>query len=227
MRGAYSETIVSNCTYINEADWPRKPYADFFERAGIPFFSVTFPLDVSDAYAFAKRERLSFYHLMIFLSTRAMNALDAFRYKLRPDGVVLWEYLSPSFTFMYNEAEDLFGIVNMDTIPQEGPVEFCVRAAAAQEACQNAGAPLPTETEDARDDLIYYSSLPWLSYTEIAQELPADKDDSIPRFVWGKFEERGGRKVLPYTAQLNHRLLDGIHIYRLKQALETELRTLQ
>ncbi|MCL2672709.1 MAG: CatA-like O-acetyltransferase [Clostridiales bacterium] len=219
--------MAASFTYINEDTWPRKPYADFFARAGNPFFTVTFPLDVSETYAYAKRHGLSFYHLMIYLSTRAMNSMAAFRYKLRENGVVLWEYLSPSFTFMYNEAEDLFGIVNMDTIPGESPVAFCARAAAAQSACLAAGTPLPSLAEDARDDLIYYSSLPWLCYTEIAQELPGDKNDSIPRPIWGKFEERDGSKVLPYTVQINHRLLDGVHVYRLKQALEAQMADLK
>lgn len=215
--------MKNRCVYIDKETWPRKAHADFFARVDIPLYSLTFSLDVSAVYSFSKRERLPFYYVMIYLSTRAVNAVQAFRYKLREDGVVLWDVLSPSFTFMYNEAADLFGIANMDSIPNEGLHAFCERAAAVQAATRS---PLPTQTEDARDDLIYFSSLPWFSYVDLSQELSFDKNDSIPRLMWGKFEEKDGRKILPYTVQVNHRLVDGVHIYRLKQALEAEIAAL-
>jgi len=208
--------------YIDPDTWPRRAHCDFFARVAKPFYSVSFPLDVTEAYAFAKRAGLSFYYVMIWLCTRATNRVEAFRYKLRLDGVVLHDFLSPSFTFSF--ADDLFGIVNLDCMPEEDVCSFCARAARAQAAQTE---PLPSPKEDARDDQIYFSCLPWFSYYHVTQESTGDPNDSTPRLMWGKFEEKDGRRILPMTAQVNHRLIDGIHIHRLKQEMEKQIAILQ
>ena len=38
--------------------------------------------------------------------------------------------------------------------------------------------------------------------------------------MWGRFEtDEKGRKTLSYTVQVNHRLIDGIHLKRLSEGL--------
>ena len=67
---------------------------------------------------------------------------------------------------------------------------------------------------------MYISSLPWIDYEHVSQEFPLDGTDSTPRVMWGKFtENEAGAKTLSYTVQVNHRLIDGIHLARLNDAL--------
>ena len=55
-----------------------------------------------------------------------------------------------------------------------------------------------------------------------------DNTDSTPRILWGRFETDGtGRKTLAYTVQVNHRLIDGIHLNRLYEALSGAIRALE
>ena len=39
-----------------------------------------------------------------------------------------------------------------------------------------------------------------------------DPDDAIPRIAWGKYREENGRLVLGMSLEVNHRLVDGLHI---------------
>ena len=48
----------------------------------------------------------------------------------------------------------------------------------------------------------------------------------MPRLSWGKYREDGGRIVLPYSVQVHHAFVDGIHIARFKDALEAMLNAL-
>ena len=72
-------------------------------------------------------------------------------------------------------------------------------------------------------DLLFISSLPWLSYTALAQPTPSPAD-SNPRITWGKWFERGGRRYLPVTVLCNHALVDGVHLARFYAELEKWMR---
>ena len=64
-------------------------------------------------------------------------------------------------------------------------------------------------------------------YRQVAAEHPSvSRDDSNPRFSWGKFTEENGRVTLPVSLFVNHALADGLHIARFFQGLETELAAL-
>ena len=53
-----------------------------------------------------------------------------------------------------------------------------------------------------------------------------DPSDSIPRVSWGRWEEREGRTVLSLSLELNHRLVDGVHVGRFYEALNHFFETL-
>ncbi len=146
---------------------------------------------------------------------KAVNGVEAFRYELRDDEVWLLDHRNPSYTYPWDG--ELFGICGLEWIDGESPVLFAARMRAAER--ENAF-PLPTAEDDEAGHDVYLSSAPWFDYTHVAQEFPLDNTDSTPRILWGRFtEDEKGRITLPYTVQVNHRLIDGIHLARLFEAL--------
>ena len=197
---------------IDPNTWPRRDIFDFFSKISNPFYSVTFNVDVTEAYAYAKRSGLSFYYALVYLVTRAINSVEAFRYALVDGELVLLDERSPSFTDLKKGSES-FHIV---TMPCKGDIaEFCFdakRRSAEQTTF------LSTDKEGV--DLIYFSCLPWIELTALTNERDFDPDDAIPRVSWGKFHERDGRKILGMSLELNHRFTDGVHIGKFADALE-------
>ena len=189
----------------------------------MPFYSVTFRLDVTDAYAFAKRAGVSFYAAMIWVTMRAVNAVEAFRYELRGEEVYLLDHRDPSYTYPWDD--ELFGICGLPWIDGEPPKDFASRMKAAEAANTS---PIPTAEADANGHDVYLSSLPWIDYEHVTQEFPLNRDDSTPRIMWGRFTtNEQGRKTLSYTVQVNHRLIDGVHLYRLNEALNGAIKALE
>ncbi len=204
---------------IDPAQWKRKEISDFFGKLDFPFYGVTFRVDVTHLYARAKALSLPVYDSLIYASMRAINGVDAFSYKLRGTDVVRHAVLSPSFTVPDGE---LFKIVHLDWLPAEGMADFCRRskeAAAAQTGFIN-------YDEEIRDDLVYISCLPWLDFSMITQEMAFDREDSIPRLTWGQIVENAGKRTMAYSVQVNHRLVDGVHLGAFAQALQRELDSL-
>ena len=97
---------------INYGQWPRRELFEFFSHASDPFYSVTFNLDVTRVYEYAKENGLSFYYALTWLVTRAVNSVEAFRYAKLDGNIVLLPERVPSLTDMKKGAEH-FHIVTM------------------------------------------------------------------------------------------------------------------
>ena len=200
--------------YIDVETWPRKDAYRLFSRGYLPYFSVTTPLDVTELRRFTKKEGLSFYRSMVYIVARAMNELEPFRLRIRQDGIAICETVSPSYTTAGRDGS--FGISDVEYLPGETMVDFC-RRALEKEASQREQMVVQ---DDVRDDLIFISTVPWFVTTSVLQEQPTDPDDSFPRVLWDRIHEEKGRQLVNFTAQLNHRLLDGSHVRDLLLRME-------
>lgn len=198
---------------IDYENWPRRELFEFFSAISQPFYSVTFRVDVTRLYDYVKPRGLSFYYALIYLCTEAINSVEAFRAAIEGGRPVLLDKRAASFTDMKKGAES-FHIV---TMPAEmGTLEqFC--CAAAEKSRSQRGFIDPAAESGA---LIYFSCLPWVDITALTNERDFDKDDSIPRVAWGRYTGENGKKTLGLSLEVNHRLIDGLHIGRFAQELE-------
>lgn len=197
---------------IDRAAWEREEHYRFFAPMSHPFYSLTFPVDVTDLRRYVKEEGLSFYAALVFGVTKAMEDVEEFRLRDRNGVIVRHDRLVPSFTDL-KPGSELFQIVTLEA--GDDLTDFCRRAkakAAAQEAFITSG-------DWDEDQLIYFTCLPWFPITALTNERNVDPTDTIPRVSWGRWEERDGRTMLNISLELNHRLLDGYHVGKFYQAL--------
>jgi chloramphenicol O-acetyltransferase type A len=104
---------------------------------------------------------------------------------------------------------------------EDDPAAFAKHAAAAS-AAQTCFLDMSKEGSD----LLFISCLPWMRVTGLTNERQPDPDDCIPRITWGRWEDRGGRKILGLCTEVNHRTVDGYHIGQFAKALEEEIAAL-
>ena len=64
-------------TIIDKETWPRRAHYDFFTPMSDPFYTLTFPVDVTPLRAWCNGRSLPFYPAMVFAVTKAMEAVDA------------------------------------------------------------------------------------------------------------------------------------------------------
>lgn len=195
---------------IDRATWPRRELFEFFSAISNPFYSVTFKLDVTRLHEFTKTRQISFYYALVYLSTKAVNSVENFRYAVDQGRVVLLDQRLPSFTDL-RPGSETFHIV---TMPCEGTLEEFCRAARKKSREQTAF----LSQEDAAD-LIYFTCLPWVEMTALTNERDFAPDDAVPRISWGKYTEDRGRTILHISLELNHRFVDGVHVGRFYETL--------
>ena len=97
--------------------------------------------------------------------------------------------------------------------------EYLPRAA---EAWERAKAASSIEDGKDADSLLFFSSIPWLSFTSVIQPTPSPAD-SNPRINWGRYFRQDGKVMLPLAVLCNHALVDGLHIAQFYSALDREL----
>ena len=83
---------------IDLETWARKEHYAFFAPMSHPFYSLTFPVDVTALRRRCKQEGLSFCSAMVFGVTKAMEGVEAFLYKDRNGRIVRHDRLVTSFT---------------------------------------------------------------------------------------------------------------------------------
>ena len=192
-------------TVIDKAAWPRSAHYDFFGGMSDPFYALTFPVDITPLRAWCRARGLSFYMAMVYGVTKAMERVDAFLYKDRNGVIVKHDRLIPSFTDL-RPGSDLFYIVTVEA--GEDPEEFCRRAKAR--SAEQTG--FITSGGWAEDELVYFTCLPWFPVTAFTNERDLNPSDSVPRVSWGRWRQEGDRYLLDLSLELNHRLLDGVHV---------------
>ncbi len=204
---------------ISKESWKRIEHFNFFSPLSNPFYSITFTFDVTNLYKYVKQRNISFYYAMIYASTEVMNSIEDFRYKIRDESIICHEKLIPSFVDMRKDSE-LFHIVTLEA--GDSIDSFCIKA---KEQSTSQKEYFPKCSFDG-DSLIYFSSLPWFDFTSLTNERDLNKDDSIPRITWGKYTSEGDTKILHYSIEVNHRLIDGVHIGKFHQQLQNYLNSL-
>lgn len=199
-------------TVIDKERWPRRAHYDFFSPMSDPFYTLTFPVDVTNLRRYVRARGISFYYAMVYAVTKAMDGVEAFRYKIRGEEIVYHDRLVPSFTDL-RPGEELFYIVTLEA--GDDMADFCRRA---REASRSQTVFLDS-ARWALDEQIFFTCLPWFPVTALTNEKDLNPEDSVPRVSWGKYQEREGRLELLISLELNHRLVDGVHVGKFYEAL--------
>jgi chloramphenicol O-acetyltransferase type A len=192
---------------IDMQTWPRRRHFELFSTFDHPHFGMNANVDLKDFYPLVKRQDYSFTVAFTYLLSRAANAVQEFRQRIRGEKVVEHEIVHPSITVLMGE--DLFSFCTIDY--NESFVAF---AESAGERIAHAEENLTLEDEPGQDDLLFITALPWVSFTSFQHPFHLSPADSVPRFAWGKMFEEAGVLRLPLSVHGHHAVMDGIHMSR-------------
>lgn len=190
---------------IDMQNWPRAKYYQFFKAFNHPHFNMCANMDVTSFRSYLKIHAYSFTVALVYVISRTANDIPEFRYRIREDQIVVHDIVSPSITILVQD--DLFSFCSIEYSSEFG--EFATRAARQIAEAKNN----PTLSDPpGRDDLLFMTAIPWVSFTSFTHPMRQHPADSIPRFAWGKVFVEGEREKMPLSVQGHHAVMDGIHI---------------
>lgn len=199
---------------IDEENWKRVMHCKVFRNCIEPMFCVTLELDITHFLQKIRSENCSFTMAMIYLVSKCANEIEEFRYRFAHGKVVLFSKIDTAFTYLDQETE-LFKVVN---VPMKDTMDEYIFEATkiAKEQKEYFNGPLG-------NDIFMFSPMPWVSYTHISHTNLGVKDNATPLFDWGKYFERNGKVILPFSVQVHHSFVDGIHIGKLVSLIQASL----
>lgn len=204
--------------YINLDTWERTKHYQLFKTYSNPYFSVCANLDITAFMEHIRKNNLPFFASFLYFVMKVVNGIPEFKTRIRPDGVVEHDVVHPSYTVMTDES--LFRFVTTPFID-----DFVQFVRNVQEDV-NAQKKVVDLADENRDDLIYISSLKWVSFTSVTHPTDEKNPDSFPRITWGKYFTDNEKILIPFSVMAHHSLCDGLHAGLIYLRLQAEINKL-
>jgi chloramphenicol O-acetyltransferase type A len=204
-------------TYLDLANWPRRELFEFFRDFDNPYFNICTRLDVTNLLAeLSNHPGVSVSLAYHYFALKAANEVEPFRYRLRNGQVLVHEVINGGTTLMLpNETFTLVYFDYADTF-----AEFIGPAQRAVEETRNDRAFRPRHEDDAR---IHCTTIPWISFTSFSHARNWSREDSVPKISFGKFTRENDRLLMPFSVEVHHALMDGLHVGRYVARIEEML----
>lgn len=200
--------------YVDMDAYKRKAHFEYFNSLAYPYVGVTVNVDITELREAVSRKRLPFFLTVCYCVGRAANEVPEFRQRIQEGQIVEFGHCRTSHTVALDDGTYCYCNLESNK-PFRDYITYAVRE---QEKAKEEA----TIHEDDNLDMIFISTVPWISYTSLIQPVPMPAD-SNPRITWGKYFRQEGRILLPVSVLCHHALVDGLHIAMFYELLEKEI----
>jgi len=185
--------------------WKRNNHYHFFKNYDNPFYNICSNLEITELYNVCKSNNFSFFLGYLYLSIKAANEIEEFRYRIEDEKVYIYDQIHPYSTILCEDNTFKF----CDFKYSDSFNNFCENAKLSIKKTLDNGELI---AGDNRNDVIHYTSIPWISLTSMTHAKNFNSDDSVPKIVFGKTFDENSRLMMPICVEVHHSLVDGIHV---------------
>lgn len=194
-------------TLLDIENWNRKEHFLFFKQMEEPFFGATVKIDCTKAYIAAKALDTSFFIYYLHKTLIAVNTIESFRYRILENQIFIHDQINGSATIGREDGTFGFSLIQYNA-------DFTVfekTARAEIERIQNTTGLFTRTFEE--DNVIHFSSIPWLNFTSLSHARNYSFPDSCPKISFGKMMvAENGKKTMSLSVHVHHGLMDGLHL---------------
>lgn len=208
---------------IDIDNWKRKKKFEFFTSMIDPTFSITSAVEVSNCYKVAKQRDRSFFIYYSYAIIKAINEITEFRTRIiREDSVIE--------VCLFDEVD----LVTPITINDDGEftevrikynTNFKEFYTSANEIISSASAEMdPITSEIPNTTFACVSALPYLDFLSVKLTVTEKGGiNQVPLITVGKMTDKDGRKLMPIAISVHHGLVDGWHVSKFFERVQSIL----
>ena len=189
---------------IDFDSWPRTQHFKMFNEYDNPDLSLCANVDISELHHFVKSKDIRINISLLYLLTSVANGIEEFRYRVSEGQVVVYDQLHPSTTVLGKG--NLFGFCRLHYL--DNFKEFYRAAERDIRLAKTSPSLSPIDSQAT----LYFTTIPWVSFTSITHPVQVHPIDAIPRISIGKFFKSGSQMLMPLSVQVHHGLVDGVHV---------------
>ena len=200
---------------IDRAHWARKEYFDHYFSQVPCTYSAVFQLDITRL----RQQGQKLYPTMLYHIATEVNLHEEFRTALDGAGQLgIYDRMHPCYTIFHKESETFSNLWTEYTPDYEA---FC--EAYRLDMAQYGRNPGMEAKPGTPENTFPVSMLPWASFEGFNLNLQKGYDYLLPIFTMGRYQETGGKTLLPLAVQVHHAVCDGFHLCRFVNGLQARL----
>ncbi len=205
--------------FLDTTTWARREAFEFFRGFDKPYFNVCVRLDAAPLKAaLAERGGGSFSLACYYLALRLANQHAPFRLRLEGGRVRMHDVVHGGCTVLREDESFSFAYLDFDV----DFARFSALGAQAMEAARQRETRFDPRPDQAA--VIHITTLPWLHFSSFSHARNWGREDSVPKLAFGRADADGARLWLPFSVEVHHALMDGLHVGRYVQGLEAAFR---
>lgn len=204
--------------HILDDRWDRKKHFVFFQSRANPRLCVSCTVSVKKWLDFRKEKillNLRFTDYVYYSAMLAANSIKEFRQRIVDLQPVEFEKIDSAFTHIPSTSKLH---CNCFSKFDENFILFKDNLQAARDQAESK----PTLTPEGGNgqNLIYLSCLNKISFHSLTNPWGDPWSDSVPRIIFGKFNEDG---LMPVSIEVLHSFIDGLHLSAFIDHFQTTL----
>ena len=198
---------------IDIARWERSEIYRFFKDFDEPYYGITVDLECTAAYDRAKKNKHSFFLYYLYLILKAVNQTEAFKYRIEEDELYLYDVVNASSTI--DRDDGTFGFSYIPYFEDLGL--FMERATEEMIEVRMSDQLI---RQEIGENIIHFSSLPWIKFTHVSHPRDYKRRDSIPKVTVGKYYMSDKKRMIPVSVHVHHAVADGLHVGQFFETLQ-------
>ena len=195
-------------------DYPRRDLLELYGNRTNPFSFITTKIDITKAYNYSLKHK-NLYAVLCYAFVKAMNQVEAFKYRLEEGQVVKYDVIHPNFT----ERLDTEDVSFIGFPYKENMDEFIEEYVARKKIFKETQKQVLNEEMPCGE--VWLSCLPWFKFTGVVP--PFDVNETTPQIIWDKYEITGDKVTINAMIMAHHGFVDGWHIAKLIESINKEL----
>ena len=201
--------------YVDLAHWARQEHYHHYLSQVPCTYSMTTRLDITPILQAGH----SLYPAMLHCISKTVHMHAEFRMELDADGRLgYYKRLHPCYTVFHKDTETFSNLWTEYTPDYEA---FC--EAYRLDMAQYGRNPGMEAKPGTPENTFPVSMLPWASFEGFNLNLQKGYDYLLPIFTMGRYQETGGKTLLPLAVQVHHAVCDGFHLCRFVNGLQARL----
>ncbi len=199
---------------ISIENWQRKAQYNFFKNYEDPFFNITATLDVTKLYIYCKKHNLSFFLAGLYVANKAINSIPEFKLRIKDDAIIEFDEIHIDSTVL--NVDNTFSFCHFPAKPTL--FEFVENGSKIIENHKNG---IIDDSHVYDLDVVHNTTIPWVSLTGFKHARNGnEKNIGIPKIVFGKYFDENGVKKMPFSVEVHHALMDGLHVGMLFEKMQ-------
>jgi chloramphenicol O-acetyltransferase type A len=188
---------------IDLGQYKRRGMFEAFKDRDIPYFSTTCNVEITALKGFVDQHRCGFFLAISFLIAKSLNRVPELRHRMINGELFELSRVDPGYTVLLDDETFSF----CDSRYFETFAEYRQYSTAKMREVREC----PDQSVGEKHHMFFITDIPWFSFTSIVHPYD-EKYGSIPIVSIGKYFAQGDQVLAPIGIQVNHGLVDAIHV---------------